>query len=112
MDWTTIITSLIAAIASAGSLGGIFHLRETKRAKRIENDKAAADEWKELYERSEKKSETLGEKVDSVYVLLRAAEAENTTLKVAAARAELLECRKTSCADRHPPLGSTLEIST
>jgi hypothetical protein len=107
MDWTTIIVSLGTALLASGGIGGLFQIKEAKRAKKIENDKSAANEWKELYERSEKKADTLGEKLDRVYGDLRRVQEEKNDWKVQFAQAQFMLCRKTPCIERDPPLGST-----
>lgn len=67
MDWNTIITGLISAVTAAGGVGGLAHLRESKRAKRLENDRTVAQEWKELYERSETKVESQSAKIEGLF---------------------------------------------
>jgi methylthioribose-1-phosphate isomerase len=105
MDWTQIILAVIAAIGAAGGVGGIVQIREAKRAKKIENDKAAADEWKELYNSSEAKCDNLGKKLDEIYTLLRNEQERRQGVEIALARAELCRCDKLNCIDREPPFG-------
>lgn len=111
MDWSSTIPALIGAIASAGGVGGIFHIRETRRAKRLENDRTAANEWKELYERSEQKCESLGVKLDELYITLRKEQEDKNALRVQLERMKLLHCDKTPCMDRHPPFGQSAAIN-
>ncbi len=106
MDWTTIISSLGAALLTGGGITGFFQIKETRRAKKLENDRSVANEWKELYERSEKKADELGAKLDRVYIELRQAQDGNNEWKVKYAQAQLLLCRKAPCMERDPPLGS------
>jgi hypothetical protein len=89
MDWSNILTVIITALASTGGIGSFLHFKEAKRAKRIENDKAAADEWKELYNKSEEKCDTLGQKLDNIYVLFRQEQEKRQAVEIALARAEL-----------------------
>lgn len=109
LEWTPIIVNLLGLLAAVGGIGGIFHVRETRRAKRLENDKAVANEWKELYERAEQKSERLGEKLDAVFAKLREEQEEKHDVKVELARAKILYCDKTPCVDRHPPFGYSID---
>ena len=111
MDWTTIISSVLA-FAAGGGLTTVFLLREIKRAKKIENDKAIADEWKSLFEGAKEdikehdaKLDTQGSKLDKVFDALHCKEAECAGLEVKLARLELLRCDKTPCSDRQPPFG-------
>jgi hypothetical protein len=105
MDWTQILITAIGALTAAGGVGGLFQIKEARRAKRIENDRSAADEWKELYERSEAKAERLGEKLGRVYSELRKEQEGKNETKVELERAKFMLCRKTPCVERDPPLG-------
>ncbi len=111
MDWTAIIVSLGTALLAGGGITGFFQIKETKRAKKLENDRSAANEWKELYERSEAKTEKLGEKLDATYILLRKEQEEKNEWKVKCAQANFMLCRKTPCIDRDPPLGKNDQSS-
>ncbi len=106
MDWHTTILSLVSSLVAGGSIGGWFMIKETKRAKKIENDKSAASEWKELYEKSELKCESLGEKLDSVYALFRSEQERRQSVEIALAKIELRRCDKLKCIDREPPFGA------
>lgn len=105
MDWTTIVVAFIGALASGGGLGAVFHVKEARRTKKLENDKAVADEWKELYERTELKVAALSTKLDDVFQELGQERRNNAELSVRTARAEILRCTKTRCIERHPPFG-------
>jgi len=106
MDWNILIPALLSALVAGGGIGGFFQVKENKRAKKIENDKAAADEWKELYEKSEAKCTALGEKLDSVYGLFREEQEKRQGVEVSLARAEMCRCDKLKCGDREPPFGA------
>ncbi len=106
MEWTTIITALVSTITATGGIGGLFHLRETKRAKRLENDRTAASEWKELYERMEVKNESLSTKIEGLYKKNQELRERLNTSETARAVSEVLECKKHGCFERDPPFGS------
>ena len=113
MDWETIIAAVAGAVAAGGGIGGIVYFRENKRAKKIENDKAAAEEWKELYKQAqsdlkekEEKIDTMGLKLDKVFDEMHKKEAEFAGVVVQLTRSRFLECIKTPCTHRDPPWGA------
>ena len=55
MDWTTIISAAIAAISAGGGIGIFFDRKHKKRAAELANESTVSSQWKELFERSEKK---------------------------------------------------------
>ena len=99
---------LIGALTTAGGFSGIIYYQETQRAKKIANDKSAADEWKELYERSEKKQEAIGEKLDAAYRLIRQIGERLIATQTELSHAKALLCKKTGCVERDPPFGDGL----
>lgn len=106
MDWATIIASLFTALLTGGGIGGIFMFKENRRAKQIENDQSAAAEWKDLYEKMEKKAEDTGRKLDEAYAVIFNLRNEAADTGKRLVQAELLRCKKTPCIDRDPPLGA------
>lgn len=81
-------------------------------AKKSETDNitAYAAEWKELYEKKEKKVQELDAKIDSLYVQInedrqriRVLMEKNTELELKNQMLEVMKCKKRGCKDREPP---------
>lgn len=108
MDWNTIIITLLGSLLTGGGIGSLFLAKETKRTKRLENDKTVASEWKELYERTEIKIEKQSNRIEQLYNTIKEQreiiDSQNTKLAVS----RLLECKKHACIDRDPPFGSQI----
>lgn len=117
MDWTTIITALIAAIIPTGGLVAIVTLVEKKSALMLENAKQLADSYKQLAEEyQQREAET--------QQLLRSKEQEllnqikmNSGLRhslddahTECAVAKLMYCKNSKCVDRDPPFGKDANL--
>ena len=85
---------------------------EEASAKKSETDNitAYAAEWKELYEKKEKKVQDLDAKIDSLYVQInddrqriRELMEKNTELELKNQMLEVMKCKKRGCKDREPP---------
>jgi 2C-methyl-D-erythritol 2,4-cyclodiphosphate synthase len=117
MDWTTIITALIAALLGSGGVGAFMYRKETKRGKQVENEKSLAEGWKELAEGKQARIDTLettvekkDEKIDAQYAemaelrnIIDHLRTENAVLKV-------YKCVNVGCAERKPPFGSSTDF--
>lgn len=106
MDWTTILGSLFAAITSCGGLSVFMYYRENKRQKQIDNEAAAAAQWRELYLEERATNDRKDDKIDGLYKtandlreLLNEERRQNAVLKV-------WKCEKVGCPDRMPPFGA------
>lgn len=99
IDWTQIIVGIV----TGGGLGSLFLLRENKMAKHISNDTAAADNWQELFAKSEERVEKLSHKVDQLYDDITKFRDENNRLSTENAVLKLQKCEKNGCSDRVPP---------
>lgn len=86
--------------------------KEEAGAKKAEADNITtyAAEWKELYEKKEKKVQELDAKIDSLYVQInddrlriRELMEKNTALELKNQMLEVLKCKKRNCGDREPP---------
>ena len=119
MDWTGIITALIAALIPTGGLTAIVTLRDKKTGAFLENVKAITEQWQKIANErqtrcSELKSD-LDRKDDKIEEQYKEKEALRQQLdsirdeldhcRTALAVAELMKCEKTSCVDRIPPFG-------
>lgn len=109
INWASVLIALISALTATGGVSGLFHLRETKRAKRLENDRTAASEWKELYERSEAKAEAQAVKIEKLHEKNQALRDRLNAVETVQAVSKVLECRKHGCVERDPPFGSHLK---
>lgn len=92
MDWTTIISAAIAAISAGGGIGIFFDRKHKKRAAELANESTVSSQWKELFERSEKKVDAQSDKIEG--------------LASQKAVLTLYKCCKVNCPDREPPFGS------
>lgn len=111
MDWITIITALISALAGGGLIS-LLTLRETKKGLKVDNQAKEDDRWAKLAdelqdevgklnERLEKKDERVTELEDTVSALRTTLDATRTKCAIA----EILRCETVSCPSRVPPLG-------
>lgn len=116
MDWTSIITALIAALIPTGGLLAIVTMTEKKSALMLQNAKELADSYKalaeEYQEREAKTQQLLIEKEEAMMVQIRM----NSSLRHAlddahteTAVAKLMYCKKAKCIDRDPPFGSNAD---
>lgn len=120
MEHLSELFNLIGGIVTSVLLPlfGIFLFYDSKKRKAVaEARKAEADnittyaaEWKELYEKKEKKVIELDAKIDSLYVQInddrqriRELMEKNTKLELANLRLEVTKCLKRNCMERTPP---------
>ena len=118
-DWVILITAL-------GGIEGIKQLvkwvlnrkyeqrKEDASADKAEDEniKSYAAEWKELYEKKEKKVTELDAKIDQLYaeknedrVRIRELMQKNQELELKNQSLDILKCKKRGCPDREPPSG-------
>lgn len=116
-DWVILITAL-------GGIEGVKQLvrwllnrkyeqrREDASADRAEDEniKSYAAEWKELYEKKEKKVTELDAKIDQLYaeknedrIRIRELMQKNQELELKNQSLDILKCKKRGCPDREPP---------
>ena len=112
MDWTTIITALIAALIPTGGLLAIVTMTEKKSALMLENAKQLADSYKQLadeYQQREKETQQLlKEKEEELLKQIRMNSGLRHSLDDAhteCAVAKLMYCRNSKCPQRDPPFG-------
>lgn len=119
MDWTGIITALIAALIPTGGLTAIVTMRDKKTAAFLENVKAITEQWQQManeyQERIDnlkaelvRKDEIIDRKDGKIEGLYREKDELRQHLdhaRTERAVAELLKCEKTSCTERIPPFG-------
>lgn len=111
MDWTTIITSIISALAGGGLIS-LLTLRETKKSLKIDNKAKEDDRWSKLADELQDENVKLNDRLDKKDS--RVTELEDTVsdlrtkldgTRTKCAIAELLRCETVSCPSRVPPLG-------
>ena len=82
MDWTTLITTILAALIPTGGVAALFTVRERKTELTLDNMAKINEQWASCSERTE------------------------------LARASMMRCVRIRCVDRDPPYGTTkLNIS-
>ncbi len=112
MDLTMIITTALTAILSSGSVAGIFYFKENKRAKQLQNEITAASQWRELYEKSEKKVDSQGVKIEKLYKENGQLRDERDDLSTEVATLKIYKCETIKCEKRVPPLGTQNKNNT
>lgn len=117
MDWTGIITALIAALVPTGGLTAIVTLRDKKTAAFLTNVKSITEQWQEVAEERHQRAVELKADLDRKESIIQDQWREISQLRneldetrTARAVAELLKCEKTSCTDRQPPFGQGQNI--
>jgi esterase/lipase len=117
MDWTTIITALIAALVPTGGLLAIVTMTEKKSALMLENAKQLADSYKQLadeYQQREKETQQLlKEKEEELLKQIRMNSGLRHSLDDAhteCAVAKLMYCRNSKCPQRDPPFGKDADL--
>ncbi len=124
MDWTDIITALIAALIPTGGLTAIVTMRDKKTAAFLENVKAITEQWQQManeyQERIDnlkaelvRKDEIIDKKDGKIESLYREKDDLRQQLdheRTGKAVAELMKCEKTECTDRRPPFGQGQQV--
>lgn len=112
MDWTDILTALIAALVPTGGLTAIVTMRDKKTAAFIENTKEINAHWKGIADDREQRARELKEDLDRKEEVIQEQWREISSLRneldetrTQRAVAELMKCEKTSCTERIPPFG-------
>lgn len=87
MDWLSLITALIGAVAGGGGVG-LFFWRQNRAAKVIQNESALSIEWEKLYreqkaerEANDAEIEELKKRVFDLEAKVSQLEIENEKLK-------------------------------
>lgn len=117
MDWTSVLTALIAALIPTGGLLAIVTMTEKKSALMLQNAKELAESYKALAEeyqaREAKTQQMLVEKEDALMTQVKL----NSSLRHAlddahteTAVAKIMFCKNTKCVDRDPPFGCNADL--
>lgn len=117
MEWTSIITVLIAALIPTGGLTAIVTMRDKKTAAFLENVKVLTEQWRRIAEERTHRAEELKTDLDRKETVIQEQWREISQLRnelddtrTARAVSELLKCEKTSCTDRIPPFGQGQKV--
>lgn len=117
MDWTSVITALIAALIPTGGLLAIVTMTEKKSGLMLQNAKELADSYKALAEeyqaREAKTQQMLVEKEEALMLQVKM----NSSLRHAlddshteTAVAKIMFCKNTKCINRDPPFGCNADL--
>lgn len=109
MDWTTILTAVLTFLGGGG-LGAVLMFPQKRRSAELENEMKASEQWKELYERSEKNRDEQSQLIDRLYDDLKIARDANNMLTTENAILKVFKCEKIECIKREPPLGKEKEV--
>jgi len=96
MDITTLLTTLLTTLASGGGVASFMQYKQNKKAKELENDRVASEQWRALYEEQARTAQALREKLHDARTLLE--EEKRQTLMC-----RFYVCEKLDCTDREPP---------
>jgi len=96
MDVTTLLTTLFTTLLSGGGVASFMQYKQNKKAKELENDRVASEQWRALYEAQTKTAQSLREKLHEACENL-AKEKQQTLM------CRFYVCEKLDCTDREPP---------
>ena len=63
MDLSTLLTTFATTLLSGGGVASFMQYKQNKRARELENDKAASEQWRALYEEQARSAQALREKL-------------------------------------------------
>lgn len=93
-------------ISAGGGIGIFFDRKHKKRAAELANESTVSSQWKELFERSEKKVDAQSDKIEGLYKTIGNMRSQLDGLASQKAVLTLYKCCKVNCPDREPPFGS------
>lgn len=112
MEWTSIITALVAALIPTGGLTAVVTLRDKKTAAFLENTKTLIDQWQEIADGRKVRMDELKADLDKKEDIIQHQWKEISELRneldnarTDNAKAEMLKCIRISCENREPPFG-------
>lgn len=118
MDWSTIITSLVAALIPSGFIGTLIFYRENKRSRQLDNESKVIAEWQGIAgmykNRCEELKATVDAKNDKIEELYKNEAVMRERLdKLSSKNAvlEIFKCKEISCGDRKPPLSNSRVVA-
>lgn len=118
MDWSTIITSLVAALIPSGFIGTLIFYRENKRSRQLDNESKVIAEWQGIAgmykNRCEELKATVDAKNDKIEELYKNEAVMRERLdKLSSKNAvlEIFKCKEISCGNRKPPLSNSRVVA-
>lgn len=118
MDWSTIITSLVAALIPSGFIGTLIFYRENKRSRQLDNESKVIAEWQGIAgmykNRCEELKATVDAKNDKIEELYKNEAVMRERLdKLSSKNAvlEIFKCKEISCGSRKPPLSNSRVVA-
>lgn len=96
MDIPTLLTTLFTTLLSGGGVAGFMQYKQNKKAKELENDKAASEQWRALYEEQTRTVQALREKLHDACTCLEKEKRQTLMCR-------FYMCEKLDCTDREPP---------
>lgn len=118
MDWTTIVTSLVAALIPSGLVGTLIFFKENKRSRQLDNESKVIEEWKGITEVYKTRCAELKATVDSKNAKIEELYREGATMrerldKLSSKNAvlEIFKCKEISCGNRKPPLSNSRVVA-
>ena len=118
MDWTSIITALIAALVPTGGITAIVTLRDKKTAALLENVNSVIGQWEKIADERAKRAAELKADLDKKEEIIQEQWREMSQLRndldherTNRAVAELMRCDITTCKDRKPPFGQAKALT-
>ena len=117
MDWTAVITALIAALIPTGGILAIVTMTEKKSGLMLQNAKDLAASYKDLAEEYKNREagtqQLLREKEDELLKQIRMNSGLRHSLDDAhteCAVAKLMYCKNSKCIQRDPPFGKDANL--
>lgn len=104
MDWVSIITSFGTLLAGSG-MAGVLFFRERKRAEQLKNEASAAEQWRQLFDRSDNDSREKDLRIDKLYEQQSRLREKNNKLTTENAVLRLERCEVNGCESRKPTRG-------
>ncbi len=112
MDWASIIVAVVSALSTGSAVSALLYLRENKRAKQLDNEKSAIEEWQGIAKERKHRCDELkasldakDQKIDSLYRENAELRKRNDRLSSANTALSIFKCRIIGCDRRHPPFG-------
>lgn len=113
MDWSTIIATAVSCLLTGGVATSLLYYTENRRAKQLDNEKSAIEEWQAITEELKRRCAELKEeiaakdrKIDTLYKDISSLRDRCDYLSSARAALTVLKCKVIDCGRRLPPFGS------